>query len=286
MARSLHDRIAEARQVLVRAGLTPEDAAFDAEVLARHVLGWDRATLLTRARESPAPDFESGFDALVRRRAAREPVALIVGHREFWGLDFEVTRDVLVPRPETELVVEASLRSIDRQACRRVADICTGSGCLAVALAHELPAARLVATDISPAALVVARRNAARHGVSPRTFLLRSNLLDALRGPFDLIVSNPPYVPSGANLPPEVSDYEPVSALFAGHDGLAVLKTLIPAATSRVAAGGAFVVEFGFGQADDVRALAGAAGWRTILLEQDLQGIPRVAVMTLGAERC
>jgi release factor glutamine methyltransferase len=162
---SLHERIAEARDVLVRAGLAPANAAIDAEVLARHALDWDRARLLARGREPSPPGFDERFRAFIARRAAREPVALITGHREFWGLEFAVTPDVLIPRPETELVVEAVCEFGASRTIRRIVDVGTGSGCLAVALAHEFPAARIVATDISPAALRVAAANVARHRV-------------------------------------------------------------------------------------------------------------------------
>ena len=276
MAGTLQERIAGGRLVLIRAGFASEDAAIDADVLARHVLGWDRATLLARGRDAATPEFIQPFDAAIDRRAAHEPVAFITGSREFWGLDFEVTRDVLIPRPETELIVESALALGDPL---RIADIGTGSGCLAVSLATEFPRAQLVATDTSEAALRVARRNAARHGVEPRITFRHAHLLDTLSGPFDLIVSNPPYVPDGEPLPRDVADYEPAAALFAGADGLDVLRVLIPAAAAPLAGGGTFVVEFGFGQADRVETIARDAGWRHVELKQDLQGIPRAAVM-------
>ena len=278
MTGTLQERIAGGRLVLIRAGFTAEDAAIDADVLARHVLGWDRASLLARGRDPATDEFIRRFDVAIARRAAREPVALITGIREFWGLEFEVTRDVLIPRPETELIVETSL-AVLAETPARIADVGTGSGCLAVALAIEFPRAGIVAGDASEPALRVARRNAIRHGVEPRISFIRSDLLEALPGPFDLIVSNPPYVPEREPLPPDVANYEPPGALFAGPDGLAVLRVLIPAALGCLAPGGTFIVEFGFGQADAVQALARAAGWRHVELRKDLQGIPRVAVM-------
>jgi release factor glutamine methyltransferase len=284
MTATLEERIANGRRALVQAGLAGEDAALDAEVLARHVLGWDRTALLTRGREPASPAFIAEYDRAVSRRAAREPVALITGHREFWGLDFEVTRDVLIPRPETELIVETALSIVTPARCRKIVDVGTGSGCLAVALATELPSVRVLATDLSIAALEVARRNARRHGVANRVSFARADLLSAVRGPVDLIVSNPPYCPDDAELPADVAEYEPASALFAGPDGLAPLRELIGAAGSRLAPDGAFIVEFGFGQADAIRALALAAGWQRVELKDDLQGIPRIAVL-LGARR-
>jgi len=277
---TLQERIAGGRLVLVRAGFRQEDAAIDADVLARHVLGWDRAALLARGRDTASPDFIRRFEAAIERRAAHEPVALITGVREFWGLEFEVTRDVLIPRPETELIVEAALGLASEPL--RIADVGTGSGCLAVSLATEFPRANLVATDSSEAALRVARRNAVRHAVESRITFAHAHLLETLHGPFDLIVSNPPYVPDGEPLPRDVADYEPAAALFAGADGLDVLRALIPGAIAQLAERGVLIVEFGFGQAEGVAALAREAGWPHVELRQDLQGIPRTALMKMS----
>jgi release factor glutamine methyltransferase len=276
---SLHERIAEARDALVRAGLAPADAAIDAEVLARHALDWDRARLLARGREPSPPGFDEQFRALIARRAAREPVAMITGHREFWGLEFAVSPDVLIPRPESELIVEAVCEFGVSRTIRRIVDVGTGSGCLAVALAHEFPAARILATDISPAALRVAAANVARHHVSRQVSCVCSHLLDAVAGPVDVIVSNPPYVPDGVRLSPDIVRYEPAVALYSGVDGLFVLERLIAAVKSCLAERGVFVVEFGFGQEDAVLSLAAAAGWSRVTIKHDLQEIPRVAVM-------
>jgi len=274
---SVHDRIAEARQLLQRAGLAPADAAIDAEVLARHALGWDRARLVAEGRE-PAPDgFEERFHGYLARRAVREPVAFITGHREFWGLDFEVSHDVLIPRPETELIVEAASR-FNHDSVRRIVDVGTGSGCLAVALAKEFPSARVLATDLSSAALTVAARNARRHRAD-RVSFLRADLLEAIQGPVDLIVANPPYVSEDVQLSPEIVRFEPALALYSGSDGLTLLRRLISSARACLADGGRFVVEFGFGQDERVQELAAAAGWRDVTIEHDLQQIPRVAVM-------
>lgn len=283
MGATLHARIAGARRTLTDAGIACADAALDADVLARHVLGWDRAALLVHGGEPPPPGFAERYDALIARRAAREPVAYITGVREFWERDFEVTRDVLIPRPETELIVEAALERADRSRPLRILDVGTGSGCLAVTLAAELPLARVVASDTSAAALRLARRNAGRHGVASRISWLRADLLDAFAGPLDIVVSNPPYVPSGDALVPEVAGYEPAAALYAGPDGLAALRRLIPAARAVLAPAGCFVVEFGFGQAGAVQSLARASGWTDVEVRPDLQGIPRVAVLRLTA---
>jgi release factor glutamine methyltransferase len=278
---SLHERIAAARDTLVRAGLPPSDAAVDAAVLARHALGWDRATLLARGREAPPPSFDSPFASLVARRAAREPVAMITGVREFWGLDFEVTPDVLVPRPETELIVEAALNEFPA-APGRIIDVGTGTGCLAIALSREFATARVIATDISAAALAVAGRNARRHEVAARVSFVRTSFLSGLAANVaDLIVANPPYVPSSAAaaLAPEVVRHEPHTALFGGEDGLAPIRQILATAASHLTVPGRLLLEFGLGQEPEVRALADGAGWRVLRVCQDLQGIQRTIVL-------
>ncbi len=279
---TLAERVSEASRRLVSAGIDARDAAFDAEVLARQALGWDRATYVARWREPAPPAFGDRFERLVARRCRREPVARIVGRREFWGLDIEVTPAVLVPRPESELLVETALARLgDRTARWAIADIGTGSGCLATALAHELPRARVTATDICPEALAVARRNAARHGATDRVTFHRADLLDGLPGPYDLIVSNPPYVPDAviATLAPEVRRHEPAAALRGGPDGLDTVRRLAAAAAGRLRPGGWLVMEVGAGQSGDARDIGRRAGMRVVAVHPDLQGIPRAVVM-------
>lgn len=279
MPLSIRQHLVRARRTLEGSGVPPADAALDADVLARHCLEWDLATLLTRATEPAPPGFAAAFAAAVARRTAREPVAYITGRREFWGRDFAVTRDVLVPRPETELIVEAALEATEPNAVGRILDVGTGSGCLAVTLLAERPGFTALATDVSAAALDVARANASRHGVADRLMPVRARGLDAIAGAFAVIVSNPPYVADGAPLPADVATYEPHQALFAGPDGLAVLVPLIARARALLAAGGVFVVEFGLGQAAAVKDAARAAAWTRVELRQDLQGIPRTAIL-------
>lgn len=278
---TIQSRIAAARDALVEAGLRPDDARFDAEVLARHALGWDRATLLVRGRETAPPDFEARFGDLVKRRLVREPVALIIGRREFWGREFEVSRDVLVPRPETEFLVEQALAIARERPIAAILDVGTGSGCVAVTLASELPHVTVTATDVSAGALAVARRNAVRHGVASRVRFVRADLLEGLALQADMIVSNPPYVPQRSQpaLQPEVARYEPQVALFGGDDGLGLIRRLLAEASPRLAPRGRLVFEFGDGQEDDVRAAAEAAGWHILNIRLDLQGIARVATL-------
>ena len=280
MDSTVHGRIAAARDALVRAGVQPGDAAIDAAVLARHALGWDRATLLTRGRETPPASFDRSFEAFVARRAAREPVAMIMGVREFWGLDFEVTQDVLVPRPETELIVEEALDGFPDPP-GRVIDVGTGTGCLAIALSKEFASASVVATDISAGALAVARRNATRHGVGDRVRFVRTSFFEGLDAVADLIVSNPPYVPESAApaLSPEVVGHEPHAALFGGADGLSAIRDILSTAGRHLSGNGRLILEFGLGQEPEVTALASEAGWRILRVREDLQGIPRTLVL-------
>ena len=276
----LHEQIADGRRRLVAAGFAADAAAFDADVLARYVLGWDIARLLAHNRE-PAPDgFGPRFEAAIARRILREPVALIVGVREFWGRDFAVTRATLVPRPETELIVEEALRILP-SGSPAIIDIGTGTGCLAITLAAERPDAHVFATDISHEALLVAQANARTHGVAHRVHLIRSDLAEALRIEVDLIVSNPPYVPesSAPRLASDVVNYEPATALFGGHDGLQVLDRLFTRLPAWLAPDGAFIVEFGYGQEESVRRAAEREGWTVRRMLHDLQGIARTVVL-------
>jgi release factor glutamine methyltransferase len=280
-SRSLHAEIAAGRQQLVDAGFRHDDAAFDADVLARHVLGWDLARLLAHNREPATPEFADRFQALISRRGRREPVAYITGHREFWGLDFEVTPATLVPRPETEMIVEEALKLLPATGRATVLDVGTGTGCLAVSIAHDRPGAVLVATDISSPALAVARRNAHRHGVERRVAFVQTDLVAGIRGSVDLIVSNPPYVPDqpAATLPPDVVRYEPPAALFGGADGLAIIHRLFSDAAGCLAPGGTLIAEFGYGQEDGVRDAAKETGWQVAGMLHDLQDIPRTIVL-------
>jgi len=283
---SLHHRVTAAAHRLRTAGIPAAEADLDARLLAREVLGWDAAQYLTSSSDTPAPGFEERFEALVARREAREPMAYILGRQEFWGRDFAVTPAVLIPRPETEIIIETALSLCpDRQAALRVADVGTGSGCLAVTLAAELPNARVVATDTSGAALAVAQQNANDLGVAGRLTVMRANVLGGIPGPFDLIVSNPPYIRDSDRqaLQPEVVAYEPAGALYGGADGLDVVRRVVTEAGRALGPSGFLVVEFGVGQADQIAELISAAPGLTMVgLKRDLQAIPRIAVARAG----
>jgi release factor glutamine methyltransferase len=227
----------------------------------------------------------AAFKRLVQRRAAREPVALILGRREFWALDLAVDPHVLTPRPETEHVVEAALVALQSDAMPpnpQILDLGTGSGCIAVALAHSFPAARVLASDISRPALATAARNIEQHGVGDRVALVAGPGLDMITGGrpcFDLIVSNPPYIASAeiAALPPEVRDYEPHAALDGGPDGLAAYRRIIPEAAGRLRPGGVLIVEIGWDQRRTVSRLVAQTGrYSTCECTADYAGHDRV----------
>jgi release factor glutamine methyltransferase len=259
-------------------------ASFAAELLLMHAAGCDRAFLYAHPEYVLSAGQHGQFIALIERRAAGEPTQYLTGKQEFWGLEFEVTPDVLIPRPETEHVVEVALERLGvarHSMPLRVADIGTGSGCIAVALAKELPSSTVCATDLSAAALEIARRNAARHGVADRISFVECNLLEGVTEPaqFDLIVSNPPYVGTREreSLAREVRDHEPHTALFAGEDGMALYPSLIVQAAARLVPGGLLVLELGINQFEAVGNLLDAArGWTRVSAKQDLAGIIRV----------
>jgi release factor glutamine methyltransferase len=273
--------LAAARARLIDAGIAPDEATVDVDLYVRTILGWDKATLLARQRETAPPELEPRLSELLARRERREPTAYIVGRREFWGRDFLVTPAVLVPRPETELIVEEALPLARPAAHPRIADIGTGSGIIAVTLACELPAAHIVATDVSGDALDVARENASRLRVADRVEFIETSYLAAVDGPFDLIVANPPYVKDGDKraLSRDVR-HEPDVALFGGPDGLRDVAGVLDAAVEKLAAGGWFVMEFGLGQEEDVRRLIDARpSLRVERVRDDLQGIARTAII-------
>lgn len=243
----------------------------DAEVLLAAAMGVDRAVLVADPGRGLDGPQARAFQALVRRRAQREPVAYVLGRKGFRRLELTVAPRVLVPRPETEHVVEAALGLPEGA---RVVDVGTGSGAIALALADERPDLRVLGTDVSADALAVARANAARLGLDVRW--LEGDLLEPVDGPVDAVVSNPPYVAEGERLPPEVARFEPATALLGGPDGLAVHRRLAPAAA---AAGATFAaLEVGEGQAGAVEALLRAAGFERGERVRDLAGIERVVV--------
>ncbi len=295
-----------------------------AELLLMHALGRDRAWIYAHPDDAIPDEAAQNYSALIARRAAGEPTQHLTGKQEFWGLEFEVTPDVLIPRPETEHLIEVALDRLGLREVRQgrsqetpgdgllIADVGTGSGCIVVALAKELPGARFFATDLSAAALAVARRNAARHSVSDRIHFLESNLLEKLSSvgaqhaaplrkhasgmrnresritshesrPLDLIVSNPPYIGrrDASALPREVREYEPEVALYGGVEGHELYAELIAQAAAKLKPGGLLVLELGHNSLPAVRPLFDGPVWTDVSVTNDLAGVPRV----LAAER-
>ncbi len=249
-------------------------------MLARHALQWDRATWITRADEPAPAGFAPAFDALIARRAAREPVAYIIGTREFYGREFRVSPDVLIPRPETELIVEWALATLPADRFLRIVDVGTGSGPLAVTLAAERDQWHVEAVDISERAVAVARDNARRLGVGGRITFLIGDLLAPTMGQFDAIVANPPYVArrDAPGMMPDVRDHEPHVALFGGQDGMDIPRRLLAQAAERLVPGGWMAMEFGYGMQEPVEAAARDAGLEVLEALEDLQGIARTLI--------
>lgn len=277
---SRREALARVREALRRAGL--EDADLDARCLAADALRTDQAGLLARAEEIVDPASAARLAGHVRRRLAREPVGRILGLREFWGLPFRLSPQTLEPRPDTETVVEAALERVaDRQAPVRLLDLGTGSGCLLVALLSELPRARGLGIDRSAGAAAAARANAAANGVGARAAFLCGDWAEAVKARFDLVVSNPPYIPARAvaGLAPEVSRHDPRLALDGGDDGLDAYRAILAALPRLLAPGGCAVLEIGFDQAEALAELAAGAGLDMAELRRDLAGRPRAVTL-------
>jgi len=277
--RSLVDRFAQA-------GI--ESAEADARLLIAHALDIERATVTTHGERLLSDREIAAIDALAVRRLGREPVTRIIGSREFWSLSLIVTPDVLVPRPDTETVVEAALDTISREATQldslRLLDIGTGSGALLLALLSELPNATGTGTDISAAALDVARANAARHALETRCSFVACDIAARVPGRFDLIVSNPPYVARAelSTLDAEVRDYDPALALDGGEDGLDFYRAIAVDARRLLADGGRLIVELGAGQEPSVRSIFTDVGLAPGAAYKDLAGIPRALNACMG----
>ena len=266
-----------------------ESGMTDARALIGAALRLTRAQLLAQSDRFLEPREIATIDALAARRMKREPVSRILGRKEFWSLPLDVTPDVLVPRPDTETLIETALDHVVRGGLRleqlRILDIGTGAGALMLALLQELPNARGVATDISASALHIARGNAERLKLASRCSFVVCNIVDGLQGRFDLIVSNPPYIARGAipSLDPEVRDYDPRLALDGGADGLDAYRAIAASVQPVLAPGGRLIVELGFGQAAPVTALFEASKFTVLSIRNDLGGIPRALVAKIDA---
>ena len=281
MGQTIASALREGASILARAGVV--DATRDARALMAHAISRDFSYLLTHGSDSLTKKEDDLFNTFIARRAGHEPLQYIKGYQEFFKLDFEVTPDVLIPRPESELIVETALELLRKVSTPVIADIGTGSGCIAISLLHELPQAQAVATDISPAALRVAQRNAEKHGVADRLTLIESDCFSAVNSNarFSLIASNPPYVADHKldTVAPEVRNYEPRAALTCGDNGLDVICRLLAEASHFLDLGSYFVFEIGFEQSEAVKELISKRVWQLLGIRADLQGIPRTVVL-------
>ena len=250
----------------------------EAGSLLAFALGKNQTFLVAHSEYELSPAEEQHFQTILARRASREPFQYITGRQEFYGLDFEVSPDVLIPRPETELIVENAVEILRTEQTASVCEVGVGSGCLSVSILHKLETATAVGLDISQKALEIARRNAERHRVSERFRLKFSDIFAALEGEkFDLIVSNPPYIPSKEieNLQAEVRNFEPLNALTDNKNGLSIIEKIIRQAPLFLKPRGFLLMEIGFGQAGEVRGIFSPASWEAVEILPDLQGIPR-----------
>lgn len=271
----------EIERQLAAAGI--ETPALDAEMLFRHATGWDRARVIVESPVQVDPEVERRIRELSAERARRRPLQHLTGRQAFWRHDFEVTPDVLIPRPETELLVEAALACVSGAARPTLVDVGTGSGCIAVSLAAERPDARVIGIDVSAAALAVARRNAGHLGVATRVDWRQGDLLAPaaeVSGRIDLVASNPPYVDGAQRdtLAPEVRDHEPALALFPPGDAYSIYRRLAPQAFAALVPDGWLLLEVGAGMADEVARICTAGGFAVDRIVSDLQSIPRTVV--------
>lgn len=282
MSQSLKQALFEATRVLSDAHIA--EARLQAGALLANLLDQDRTFLITNPEITLTDEQLSCFQERIRRRAAGEPLQYISGIQEFFGLSFEVNPSALIPRPETELLVETALGLIEAQnAGPLFLDIGTGTGCIAIAILHERPSAQAVALDLSPAALELAIRNARRHSVRDRIRFVAADSLSAFerQEEFDLVVSNPPYIADSSwpTLQPEVRDHEPPLALTSGSDGLTMIRRLLREVPPVLVKRGYFVFEIGFDQAAEITEIIDKAVWKMIAIHSDLQQIPRTVVL-------
>ena len=279
MTRSLEDALRSATDVLGAAGINEPHR--EARILLAHVLGVDLAALLLRRSGHVTPEEEDPFKRLVARRAAHAPAAVLLGHREFWSLDFLVTPETLIPRPESELIIETAVALYPDRRVGRILDLGTGTGCLLLAAMTEFVDAWGLGIDRSAAAATVARQNTQRLGLSDRAAIMVGGWADAVTGRFDLLLCNPPYIRAAdiAGLMPEVALHEPHLALDGGADGLDPYRILFPDLHRRLSTGGTALFEFGQGQAAALRDLAHQAALTIVAVRKDLAGHPRVMIL-------
>ena len=279
---SIADSIIEATRILRDAGVS--EARREASSLLEHILERDRTFVITHADTLVNEENLETYRQNVTRRSNGEPLQYITGRQAFFGLDFEVTPSVLIPRPETELLVEAALNILPVDGESLICDVGTGSGCIAIALIHERTRARAVGIDVSTRALQVAHRNAVRHAVGDRMSFVAADIFSSLKSDrpvFDLVVSNPPYVAGSqlAGLQREVRDHEPREALTPGADGLMIIRRLLSESDAFIKSGGHRLIEIGFDQGSDVERLVDRDIWHLLAIHNDLQSIPRIVAL-------
>ncbi|HQZ96466.1 MAG TPA: peptide chain release factor N(5)-glutamine methyltransferase [Pyrinomonadaceae bacterium] len=279
---NIADSVARASAKLQDAGI--DDARREASSLMAFAIGKTSAFIFAHPEYELTEAESKAFDSAVERREAREPFHYIVGRKEFYGLDFTVAPGVLIPRPETELLVEDAINILGELPNPRFVEIGVGSGCISVSILHNSPRATAVAVDISEPALGIARKNAEFYNVADRLALHHGDVYQGVEGEFDLIVSNPPYIPDSdlTTLQTEVGSFEPHSALFGGDDGLYIVRRIVADAPKFLKKGGHILIEIGFGQARSVKELFDVAIWCEIDFIRDLQGIERIAKARLN----
>jgi len=279
---SISESLAKAESILGANGIA--EPRREAASLVMLAIKRDKTFLYSHPEYVLTETETSNFESFLKRRAAREPLQYIAGIQEFYGLEFEVTPDVLIPRPETEMVVEHAIELLTPRTSKRFCEVGVGSGCISISILHHVPEAAAVGLDVSTSAIKIARRNAEKHGVLERLEFRESDVFE--KSPderFDMIVSNPPYVPSGdiEGLQPEVRDYEPQMALSDGHDGLSIISRIIDQAPQFLASGGFLLMEIGFNQSPMVVDMFESDKWTQPELFPDLQGIPRLVCSKL-----
>jgi len=279
---NIAESITEAMRILRDAGVS--EARREASSLLEHILKRDRTFVITHADALIVEENLETYRQIVTRRSNGEPLQYITGSQAFFGLDFEVTPDVLIPRPETELLVETALKILPVEEESVICDIGTGSGCIAISLLHERTRARAVGIDISTKALQVAHRNSVRHAVGDRMSFVAADIFSSLksdRSVFDLVVSNPPYVAGSqvAGLQREVRDHEPREALTPGPDGLRIIRRLLSESDAFIKSGGHLLIEIGFDQGSAVESLVDRDIWQLFAIHNDLQSIPRIVAL-------
>lgn len=282
MPHTIQQSLNHAKSKLKDAGI--DTYSLDAEVLLAHVLDLNRLDMIIQKNEEITSVQQAEFDILVSRRAQNEPIAYIVGHKEFWGVEFKVTKDTLIPRPDTETLIECVLKEFsDKNAALKILDLGTGTGCIALTLLHEYKNANAILVDISGGALAVAQHNSKHICVSERASFIKSDWFSALpQSTFDIIVSNPPYIARDENLMKDVLDYEPHSALFADNKGLDEYKKILSSCKNFMHERSMIFFEIGSTQAQEISALASEYGFTVQKIAKDLSGMDRVAAICIN----